>query len=240
MRLLRRIKDEVIFVHADRHAPYEHQDNLAFVEAVVKKYSPTRAIDIGDEIDSHAMSFHPSDPDLPSAGDELKKAIEHMKPYYDLFPNMDVLHSNHGSMKARKAKFHGIPMKYLRSDREIIEAPEGWKWHKDLTITMVTGQKAYFHHGLKKNGLSLAQQMGMCVVQGHYHTTFDIQYGSSPSQLFWAMSVGCAIDDTQLAYEYNKITMARPIIGHGIIINGLPKLLPIILNEKKRWTGVVP
>lgn len=233
-------KDEVILVLSDMHIPYEHEDNLDFLKAVSEKYKPTRVVCIGDEIDSHAMSFHPSDPDLPSAGDELKLAIERLQPYYKLFPKVDVLHSNHGSMKARKAKFHGIAMKYLKSDREVIDAPKGWSWHNDLVITMNSGQKVYFHHGLQRNGLALAKSMGMSVVQGHFHTTFDIQYGSSPFQLFWAMSVGCVIDDRARAFEYNKVTGPRPIIGHGMIVNGLPKLMPMILNSKHRWIGVVP
>ena len=39
---------------------------------------------------------------------------------------------------------------------------------------------------------------------------------------------------------YNKLQKARPIMGHGIIINGQPRLLPMVLNKKHRWIGVVP
>ena len=85
--------------------------------------------------------------------------------------------------------------------------------------------------------MKVAQQMGMCCVQGHYHTEFNIKYASSPSQLYWSMQVGCSIDDDSLAFAYNKTTLGRPIIGHGIVIDGQPKLLPMILNKRGKWTG---
>ena len=44
-----------------------------------KKYKPDKVIHIGDEVDKHAMSFHDSDPDLPSAGDELRMSLPLIK-----------------------------------------------------------------------------------------------------------------------------------------------------------------
>ena len=87
--------------------------------------------------------------------------------------------------------------------------------------------------------MKLAQQMGCNVVQGHYHTEFNIAYASSPNQLYWSMQVGCSIDDKSLAFHYNKTTAIRPIIGHGMIIDGIPRLLPMILDKKGRWIGEV-
>ena len=49
------------------------------------------------------------------------------------------------------------------------------------------------------------------------------------------MMVGCLIDDKALAFEYNKTTVGRPIIGCGIIIEGQPMLIPMILDKKGRW-----
>jgi len=188
----------------------------------------------------HAMSFHDNDPDLLSAGDELELAIEYLKDIYKLFPTIDLVDSNHGSMIYRKGKHHGIPRKYIRDYGEILEAPDGWQWHNDLLLPLANKQQIYVTHGIKKNGMQLAQAMGMNVVQGHYHTEFCIQYASSPSQLYWSMQVGCSIDDNCLAFHYNKTHSIRPIKGHGIVIDGLPKLLPMILLKNGRWTGYVP
>ena len=222
---------------SDLHCPYEHPDSFEFLKAVKQKYKPDKVVCLGDEVDHHAMSFHDSDPDLPSAGDELLEAIEHLKPLYKLFPKVDVLDSNHGSMHYRKGKHHGIPRKYLRSYEEILEAPKGWKWHNDLIVRSSDGNDIYFHHGRGANVLKVSQEMSMRVVQGHYHNTFAIQYWGNPNNLYWGMQVGCSIDDKSLAFAYNKLIAKRPIIGHGIIVNGYPKLLPIVLDKHGRWIG---
>lgn len=225
---------------SDMHMPYCHPDTVKFLAALKAKYRPTRIVCLGDEVDHHAMSFHDSDPDLLSAGDELSAAIKKLKPLYKMFPRMDILESNHGSMAYRKGKHHGIARKYLRDYGEILEAPKGWQWHDNLRIILPNKQMVYFTHGVKKNGLQFSRSMGCNTVQGHYHTEFGVQYASSPAQLYWSMQVGCLIDDKSLAFHYNKTTEIRPIIGLGIIIDSLPKPLPMLLKANGRWTGYVP
>ena len=231
------MKNDRILILSDIHAPYNHPDTVAFLAAVKEKYKPTRVLCVGDEVDKHAMSFHTSDPDLMSAGDELEAAIKVLKQIYKLFPEVDVVDSNHGSMHYRKGKHHGIPRKYLRDYNEILEAPKGWKWHHTLIVNLPNKQELFMCHGMKKNGIKLAESMGMNVVQGHYHSDFNINYTSSPSQLIWSMMVGCLIDDHSLAFHYNKVTPSRPIIGVGVVINGHPQLIPMIKNKKGRWIG---
>lgn len=225
---------------SDMHQPWAHPDLNAFLIALKKKYNPDQIICVGDEIDSHAMSFHDSDPDLPSAGDELELAIKKLQPIYKMFPKVEVLESNHGSMVYRKGKHHGIPRHYLKDYGDVIDAPADWDWHDNLLVRLPTGQDLYVTHGVKADGLKLAQSMGCNTLQGHYHTIFDIQYASSPSQLYWSMQIGCLIDDKSLAFHYNKTTSMRPIIGMGIVLDGLPKLLPMLLNKQGRWGGYVP
>lgn len=233
-------RNSVILCVSDLHAPYAHPDTVPFLKAVKAKYKPTRVVLLGDEVDHHAMSFHDSDPDLFSAGDELKAAIVQLKPLYRLFPEADVIDSNHGSMAYRKGKHHGIPRKYLRDYGEVLEAPEGWQWHDDLILKVPGGNQVYFHHGLSKNVMKVVQLRGMCVVQGHYHTEFNIGYIGNPNHLLWGLQVGCSIDGKALAFAYDKTNLGRPVIGHGIVIDGTPRLLPMILNKKHRWTGFVP
>ena len=226
-----------ILIISDMHVPYQHPDTMDFLKEVKAQFKPTRVLNVGDEVDKHAMSFHDSDPDLPSAGDELEKAIEELQPLYELFPKMDLVESNHGSMVYRKGKHHGIPRKYLRDYGEILEAPEGWQWSDSLLIPLPNGQELFVTHGLRKDGMKLAQQMGCNVVQGHYHTEFNIKYSSSPSQLYWSMQIGCLIDDKCLAFHYNKTTAIRPIIGVGMVIEGQPLLIPMILDRGGKWIG---
>jgi predicted phosphodiesterase len=232
------LKANVILVIADQHIPYHHQDMFRFLKAVKKQYNPDLVVNIGDEVDKHAMSFHDSDPNLASAGDELKLARKAIKQMAKIFPEMYLVDSNHGSLANRKAKHHGIPQEYLRGYGEVLQAPEGWVWQDELEV-MSHGNQILFRHQWKKNPLICAQQMGACLVQGHFHEDFNIQYASSPNKLLWAMTVGCLIDKKSLAFRYNATNYKRPILGSGVIINGQPILLPMLLNKSGRWVGKV-
>tara|TARA_R100001079_G_scaffold110880_1_gene88142 strand:- start:126 stop:902 length:777 start_codon:yes stop_codon:yes gene_type:complete len=231
--------DEVILVISDLHAPYNHPEAVNFLEAIKYKYRPTKILGIGDEVDFHALSFHDTDPELDNAYAELIKARKVIKKIYKLFPKMDLVHSNHGSMLYRRGKVHGIPRHMLKSYNEVLEVGKGWKWHIDYKYQMCNGQWLFMTHGLKKNGLALAKEMGMCVVQGHYHTTFEINYTSSPLSLNWNLACGCLIDDKSMAFAYNKVNSQRVILGCGIIINGQPKLIPMILKKGGMWDKIV-
>jgi len=233
-------KNKSIAVISDMHIPYHHPDLVPFLRAVKNKYKPDKWVCIGDELDKHAMSFHDSDPDLYSAGHELEKSIEVLQPIYKMIPEMDLVESNHGSMVFRKAKAHGIPQAYFKDYRDMIQAPKGWKWSFDLTLKLPDGQKVYFCHGKTSNVLKLSQNMGMSACQGHYHSSFNIQYWGNPNGLFWGFQVGCLIDTDALAFAYNKTTPNRPVIGMGVIQNGHPRLVPLLKDHHGRWTGKLP
>lgn len=226
-----------ILVISDLHAPYMHIDTVKFLKAIKNKYSPTRVISSGDEADFHNISFHDSDPDLDSAYVELQKAIEQLSPIYKLFPKVEVLESNHGSLVLRKAIANGLSRKFFRSPGEILEAPKGWSWHFDLVIKLPDGTDCYFHHSKGANVKKNSQAMGMSFVQGHHHESFEICYWGNPNALLFGMTVGCLVDPKSLAMAYNKNNLKRPIIGCAVIIDSKPLLIPMKLNRKGRWTG---
>lgn len=226
-----------VLLISDLHIPYHHQDALAFLQHLKEKYNPTRVICLGDELDKHALSYHDSDPDLPSAGDELRKSLPVIAELHEMFPVMDIIESNHGSLVWRKAKTFGIPKHYIKGYNDVLEVGEGWKWSFDLTITLPNGQKCYIHHGKTSDVIKLSQQMGMCAAQGHFHETFKIDYWGNPNGLFWGLQCGCLIDDDALAFSYNNVNIKRPVIGTGVIINGQPILEPMILDDNGRWVG---
>lgn len=233
---MKKVNTKSILVISDQHMPFEHVDMFRFLAAIKKKYKPTLVVNIGDENDNHDLSFHDSDKDLPSAGDELKKAIKKIKQMEKLFPSMLLVDSNHGSLALRKAKHHGIPMRYLATQQQIYGVSEKWQWVNDLYLTLPNGQSCYFVHGISKDGKKLAAQRAVNVVQGHYHTEFRIDYVSNPANLLWSMQVGCLIDKKSLAFAYDKLNLARPVIGTGIIVNSKPELIPMILKNG-RWIG---
>lgn len=226
-----------ILVISDLHAPYQHKDVVKFLKAIKKKYKPTRVILSGDEADFHSISFHDHDSDLPSPGDELRKAITALKPIYEMFPVAEVLESNHGSLVIRKALAHGLSRNFFKSPGEILEAPKGWTWHFDISLTLPNGFPCYFHHSKGVNAKKNSQALGSSFVQGHHHEEFSIQYWGNPTALLFGMTVGCLVDDRALAMAYNKNNLKRPVIGCGVIINGIPELIPMVLNKQGRWIG---
>lgn len=232
-------QNDRILIISDFHAPYNHPDAVEFLKAVKAKYKPTRVISIGDECDYHALSFHDHDPDLPSPRDELSLAKKELKPLMDMFPKMDILESNHGSLVMRKALTCGLPREIFKSYREILQAPDGWNWFFDLTVNLPTGAKCYFHHGKSANPLKVSQAMGMSYVGGHFHESFSCSYWGTPNNLHFAMQVGCLVDKDSLAMAYAKNNLKRPIVGVGMIIDGLPILLPLVMNKHGRWIGKI-
>jgi hypothetical protein len=231
-------KSKSILVISDLHTPYEHPDAVAFLAACKNKYKPDTIVCIGDEADFHALSYHESNPDLAAAGQELDEAIEHLKPIYNLFPKCTVIESNHGSMVLRKALTGGIPKKALRNYNEVLEAPKGWKWVDDIVIQTDTGP-VYFCHGKSSSPGKLASLYGCSTVQGHFHEKAQLNYISTPERLMFDMHIGCLANDKSLALQYNKINPKRPIVSIAIIINGIPSLIPMALNKKGRWVGVI-
>lgn len=229
-------KDQVILIISDYHAPYNHPDAADFLAAIKKKYKPTDVVCIGDEVDFHALSFHDSDPDLPSAAAELDLAVLEMQKLYALFPKVHVVESNHGSMVLRKALAHGLPKAVLRSYNEILSAPKGWTWSFDHKIQSPLGL-IYFCHGKTGTAGRLSQLYGCSTVQGHFHEKAQISYTSTPEKLIWDMHTGCLADDHSLALGYNKINPKRPIVSTGIIINGIPQIIPMVLDSNGRWKG---
>ena len=223
-----------ILVISDLHIPYHRKDSFDFLKEIKKQYKPDTVINIGDEIDCHALSFHDTNPDLPSAGHELTIAREYIKELENIFTRMILLDSNHSSLVYRRAVKFGMSRQFLKDYGEFLGTKK-WKWVDDLTITMSNGEKCFFTHGRSADVLKVSQTMGMSACQGHYHTAFTIKYWANPNRLFWAMNVGCMIDQKGLAFAYSKNHRTRFIVGCGIILDGIPRLLPMVLNKKGRW-----
>jgi len=192
-------------------------------------------VHISGNCDKHALSYHDSDPDLSSAGDELTKTLPVIAELYKMFPKLDILESNHGSLVWRKAKTHGIPRHYIKSYNEVLGVGAGWVWHYEMTITLPNGNKVYLHHGKAADIKKLSTSLGMCAVSGHYHQTFKVDYWANSLGLYWGMNVGCLIDDKSLAFAYNNCNLHRPLIGTGLIIDSQPVLVPLLMNEKGGW-----
>ena len=228
--------DKTILAISDMHIPYHHPDALDFLAALKSLYKPDLVVNLGDCLDFHGISFHDSDPELASAGDELVEAVMHIEELEKLFPDMFIVGSNHGDLPLRKFMANGIPSKFIKSYNDIYEVGDGWKFVTDLTI--VSKRKVpdiYICHSIRKNALQVAQQRGQRFMCGHFHENFSVNYAGNPNSLLWAVMAGCLIDKASLAFKYNKLNLNRPILGTAVIERGIPTIIPMILDKKVRW-----
>ena len=182
-----------ILVISDMHLPYQHKDAIKFLAEIKKEFKPDRVINIGDLLDFHAISMHTHDPDLASAGHELTMARKYVKELESIYPQVTEVDSNHSSLVYRRAIKYGMSREFLREYGEFLGTKK-WKWVDDLTLTMSNGQRCFFTHGRSADVLKVSQTMGMSAVQGHYHTKFVVSYWANPDNLFFAMNVGCLIN----------------------------------------------
>lgn len=226
-----------VLVIPDMHHPFCHVDTVEFLRFIKNKYKPDYVLCLGDEIDANSSSFHPKSSDLHSPNDELAMAIRSLKPLYRLFPKVDVLESNHGSLYYRRAKAGEIPSRVLKSYREVLEAPKGWKWHNDLTLTLPNGTKLYCCHGQSSDVLKNSKNKSMSYIQGHWHSKYELRYWANSDGLYFGVTSGCLIDYKSLAFEYGRLMLDKPILGVTMIIDSLPQLVPMVLKKNGRWRG---
>lgn len=217
------------------HSPYNHRDRLAFLAAVKKEYDLTWTVDLGDEWDMHQYSYHEKDPQLKGGEDETQAAQIYSKKKEEIFPELDILHSNHASLVYRKARTAGIPELFLRSYREVHGVGEGWNWHFELNLVLPDGSPLHLNHGTKANAWARANKQGTCTASGHWHSLFEIRQFESFTSRRWAMQVGCGVDRESRAMAYGKENLGQPILGMGVVIDSEPLLVPMKLNKSGRW-----
>lgn len=228
-----------ILVIPDQHAPYQHKDALRFLLAVREMFQPELTINLGDELDYHAMSFHDSDPNLDSAGTELEKGKKWLHKLEKEFPNQLVCDSNHGSMAFRKAKAHGLPVQLIRGYREVVFPAgngQGWHWAESWRVQTTLGPVMFKHQA--SGGILVDAAHNACnLMVGHNHGNFSVEYTASSKHLYWGAYSGCLIDKDAMAFAYGKHTLRKPVIGCTVILEGRPHLVPMLLNSKGRWVG---
>ena len=226
-----------VLVIGDIHAPYQHPDMIPFLEHVKRTFSPDCVIQIGDETDGHALSFHESDPNLDSAGAELDRARRVLDSLHSLFPRMLICHSNHGSLIYRRARNSGIPVQMIRSYREILfpdmKAP-GWSWAYSWRVPTPVGD-VMFKHQPAGDVLGDAAHEGYSLVVGHLHGKASIEWGASSQRLYFGAHTGCLIDKDSLAFAYGRDFKLKPIISVLLILNGIPAIYPMNLDDDGRW-----
>ena len=156
-------KNKSVLLIGDSHLPYEHIDYLNFCQYVSDYFGCKLHIHMGDFEDHHAISFHDSDSELMSAGDELECVIEKTVYWYKAFPKMKIIDSNHGSLVFRRLKKAGIPISHIKPLKEIYNTPK-WSWYGDLLLKTKQGD-VYLTHGKSSVHNKLAREIGCSAAQ---------------------------------------------------------------------------
>lgn len=230
----------ILFI-PDQHAPYHHKDTIAFLSDVASAMEPTRVINLGDEVDNHGLSMHDSDPNLDSPGMELSKAKLFLKDLAELFPVMDICHSNHGSLVYRRAMKFGIPVEYIKSYRDILfedNLGDGWEWKQNILIELPNGERLVARHQSSGDTLLNAAHERANVIEGHEHGTFEIRMKQNEwGDTYWQVTSGCLIDELSLAFAYGKNFTKKPVIGLTVVLDSQPYLIKMPQDAHGRYTG---
>jgi hypothetical protein len=225
-----------VLVIPDMHHPFVHKDALDFLLAVRHKYHPSVLMCLGDEIDAHAFSRYPMDPDGMTAGKELQAAIESLLPFYRAFPDILICESNHTVRPWKKAFEAGLPSAFMPTVSKIMQAPDGWVWKPRHIVDGVL----YTHGDNGRSGQYAAvhymKQAKRPVVIGHIHAFASVFYEGP----HFAMNTGCLIDVEAYCFKYAKHQLLEVSLGCGIVIGGREAyFIPMICDDSRRWIGTL-
>jgi len=205
-------KERRILVVGDLHCPFDLDAYLEHCIEVYAKYNCNQVVFIGDIIDSHASSYHETDPDGMSAGDELKYAIDRVRRWRDAFPVADVCIGNHDRIVMRKAFSSGVPKAWIKSYNEVLGTK--WNW-----VESVMYDDVLYEHGEGGQAKTKAKNNMLSSVCGHTHTEAYCLWHVGKRYRVFGMQVGCGIDFKSYAAAYAK-NFKRQAIGCGVVLGG--------------------
>jgi metallophosphoesterase superfamily enzyme len=207
----------------DIHEPFSLDGYLDHCKAVRDHFGCSRIVFIGDVIDHHYSSFHPTDPDGYGAGEELERAIDKIQQWYEVFPEAIVTVGNHDKIISRKAFASGISRNWIKGYAEVLNTPN-WEFvdrFEEDNVLYIHGQGTSGRSGCANRALHMSTNC----VQGHIHTESSVIYSGD----FWGLQVGCGIDRNHYAFAYAR-EFPKPIrISCGVVLgNGaLPLVIPM-------------
>ena len=217
-----------VLIIGDTHLPYELDGYLEFCIEQYHKWNCDTVVHIGDLIDSHATSRHPSMPEAYSPGDELKYTISKLKSWYKAFPNMKVCIGNHDIRSYKIASEYGVASKWMKGFAEVLEVPT-WEFEESFEINGIL-----YTHGTGTTGQNAAHMralnLGQSVVMGHLHTESSIIHHKIANEVIFGMIVGCGVNEKSYGMNYAKNFPRKCITSCGIVLGDQPILS--IMNNK--------
>ena len=202
-----------VLVIGDLHEPFCLDGYLEHCIETYNKYKCNEVVFIGDIIDNHASSYHETDPDGHSAGQELKMAIQRIKQWYSAFPKATVIIGNHDRLIMRKAYSSGLSKMWIKDYAEVLGTP-GWNFTDSIEIDNVL-----YIHGEGGTARARVRRDLQSVVQGHLHSQAYIDWCVGAKFKLFGMQTGCGIDHRSYAMAYGK-EGPKPAIACGVILQG--------------------
>lgn len=215
-----------VLVIPDLHCPFEHPHAIDFLADVRRRYKPTNTICIGDEADFHNFSRFPRDVEAIGPNEELDALRRSIGRLAKVFPVLTICESNHTYRPFRKAAGAGLPAGFMGTLRSILGAPEGWFWVRAAHVDYIA-----YEHGEGFSGADGAMRAAtsnmVSTVIGHIHSHAGVRYRQFLGGRIFGFNVGCLIDATQPAFAYGKYITSKPVLGCGVVTDGVPQFIPL-------------
>jgi len=213
-----------VLIIGDTHCPCLRKGYIGFLKRTADEWQPDRVVHIGDLVDSCANSMHEKDPQLKDPVREYKNALQQVRRIGEAFPEVELLMGNHDALVERQATAAGLDHSVLKSFKEYWQLPEGWTVYPRYHDLIIEGVQIF--HGDKYGGgihaaSNNAKAQFRSVVQGHLHGSLGVQYTANATSRVFGMAVGCGVDNRKLAMAYGKVYKRKPILGCGIVRDGV-------------------
>ena len=219
-----------VLIIGDTHAPCMLDGYIDFLVDLYNDWDIDRVVHIGDIVDNCALSFHLKRPSLKDPIHEFHQAMEQVGQLTETFPDADLMLGNHDVLPYRWAMEVGIPEEMLRDFGAIFDLPDTWNVHKRYSQIEIDGV-IYQHGDMCKGSAALnAKAEFRSVVQGHHHAKAGVEYMANKNARIFGMQTGCGTDYKHAQQEYGQKYNTKPIIGAGIVLDGVTAIFePMIL-----------
>lgn len=220
---------------SDLQMPFEHDNALEFYTDIVSHFRIPKenVYNVGDETDQYYGSLWNKDVNAEhTALSEISETKDRLRPWFELFPQMKLATSNHGTRWQRKALESSIPSILMRRYEEVLGCPEAWAWDKFWRVNC----KFPFivEHGDDYGGsfphVTAAMHNAMSTAIGHHHSKSGVEHIQTNGFKIWAMVTGSMINFKKYAFHYARAAKLKPILSAGVVLDSgsFPLIIPYV------------
>jgi predicted phosphodiesterase len=220
----------MIFVLGDIHFPYAHWPSILKVVEEInlakRQGHDVVVVQIGDLKDQKFWSRFPKDGEVDSGQLEFDRAEQDMIRLHKFIPNMHIIFGNHDRRIALRAADAQLPKQLVKTLDQYFDFP-GWIWHAN-TDPLIIDDIAFMHgdETTYSGPGQFATKMSRSVVYGHTHQ-MKLDYVSLFDKKIFGLNVGWLGDMQYSAFNYSRRNPSRYTLGYGVIIDGVPFLIPL-------------